>query len=65
MKNVLLTSLCILFTLVLPAQEKPEAKELPKGELFTSTQSVRINGVNINLNAETGTVQSISPVVRC
>lgn len=57
MKNHLISSLFILCTLAVFAQEKPEEKELPKGEQFTSTQSVRINGANINLSAETGTVQ--------
>jgi carboxypeptidase C (cathepsin A) len=58
MKTNLLTSLFILFfALVSFAQEKSESKELPKGEIFTSKQSVTINGKIINLDAETGTVQ--------
>jgi carboxypeptidase C (cathepsin A) len=57
MKNYLLSSLFILFTLCSFAQEKTEEKELPKGETFTSTQSVTIQGTKINLSAETGTVQ--------
>jgi len=39
------------------AKEKVEEKDLPKGEIFTSTQSVIIDGKTINLAAETGTVQ--------
>jgi carboxypeptidase C (cathepsin A) len=57
MKTNLLTSLFIFFALVSFAQEKTESKELQKGEIFTSTQSVTINGKTINLDAETGTVQ--------
>ena len=56
MKNQICTALFILSTLTSFAQEKPE-KELPKGELFTSTHSVTINGKTIALSAETGTVQ--------
>jgi|TARA_R110000737_G_scaffold157205_1_gene185728 carboxypeptidase C (cathepsin A) len=62
MKNYLITIVFAFFTIVLFAQEekKPEVKdvlELPKGEIFTSAQSVTINGKTINLVAETGTVQ--------
>ncbi|MFQ3214677.1 MAG: carboxypeptidase C (cathepsin A) [Marivirga sp.] len=57
MKNYLFTTAFVLFTLGSVAQEKPEEKELPKGEIFTSSQSVIINGKTINLDAETGTVQ--------
>ncbi len=39
------------------SQEKSKEKEIPKGEIFTSTQSVTIDGKNINLNTETGTFQ--------
>lgn len=39
------------------AQEKNEKKELPDGEIFSSTQSVTVNGKTITLAAETGTVQ--------
>nr|WP_299382367.1 carboxypeptidase [Allomuricauda sp.] len=39
------------------AQEKKEKKEIPDGEIFTSTQSVTINGRTISLATETGTVQ--------
>ena len=56
MKNQLCITLFILFTFISWAQEKSE-KELPKGELFTSTHSVTINGKAIALTAETGTVQ--------
>lgn len=37
-------------------QNKTEPKELPLGEIFTSTHSVTIDGKTINLEAETGTV---------
>lgn len=62
MKNYLITIVFALFTISSFAQEekKPEVhqiKELPKGEIFTSVQSVTINGKTINLEAETGTVQ--------
>ncbi len=57
MKNHLLTLVFILITIPFFAQEKSEETELPEGELFTSSQSVTINGKTINLSAETGTVQ--------
>ena len=57
MKNYLFTALFILFTLTSFSQEQTEKKELPLGEIFTSTQSVSINGKTINLDTETGTVQ--------
>ena len=58
MKNQLTTALCIIFTIATLAQEKPEVKkEIPKGEVFSSTQSVTINGKTIALSTETGTVQ--------
>ena len=56
MQNQLFTALFILFTLVSFAQEKSEVMELPKGELFTSTQSVTVNDKTITLHTETGTV---------
>ena len=56
MKNQLTTALCIIFTIATLAQEKPEVKkEIPKGEVFSSTQSVTINGKTIALSTETGT----------
>ena len=58
MKNQLCTTaVIILFTLASFAQDKSEEKELPKGEIFTSTQSVTINGKTITLATETGTLQ--------
>ena len=61
MKNQLCTVLFFLFTIVSFAQEKSEEKslekEVPKGEIFSSTQSVTINGKTITLATETGTVQ--------
>ena len=57
MSNQLLTSLFVLFTLTSFAQTDVDGTELPKGEIFTSNQSVTIDGKMINLIAETGTVQ--------
>lgn len=57
MKNQLLTSLFILFALASFSQEKSEKKVIPNGEIFTSTQSVTVNGQTINLDVETGTLQ--------
>ncbi|MGB5320085.1 S10 family peptidase [Eudoraea sp.] len=57
MKNRLCNTLFILFTFILFAQEKSEEKELPEGEIFTSTQTVTINGKTITLNTQTWTVQ--------
>jgi len=37
-------------------EKELELKELPKGEIFTSKQSVIINGQTINIDAETGTI---------
>lgn len=39
------------------AQEKNDKKTLPPGEIFQSTQTLRINGQTISLDTETGTVQ--------
>jgi carboxypeptidase C (cathepsin A) len=57
MKTQLLTTLFILFALVSFSQEKSKEKELPKGEIFTSSQSVTINGKTTSLDTETGTLQ--------
>jgi carboxypeptidase C (cathepsin A) len=38
-------------------EKEVELNVLPKGEIFTSKQTVIINGQTINLDAETGTVQ--------
>jgi carboxypeptidase C (cathepsin A) len=57
MKKLFLTPLLMLFFLVPFAQANSELQGLPKGEIFTSKQSVIINGKKINLDAETGTVQ--------
>lgn len=57
MKNqILFTFLAVFIILTAWSQEAPK-KEIPKGEIFTSTQSVTINGKTINLATETGTVQ--------
>ena len=57
MNTHLLTALFLLFTVASIAQSDSETKETPKGETFTSSQSVIIDGNTINLAAETGTVQ--------
>ncbi|WP_242158726.1 S10 family peptidase [Aestuariivivens sediminis] len=58
MNNQILIYLFILINLVSIAQEKkPEKKEIPKGEIFTSTQTVTISGKRIELATEVGTVQ--------
>lgn len=58
MKNQLTTALYILFAIAALAQEKSEVKkEIPQGEVFSSMQSVTINGKTIALSTETGTVQ--------
>ncbi|SDH04451.1 S10 family peptidase [Psychroflexus sediminis] len=57
MKNQLLTALFILYTLVSYSQEPTEDKKIPEGEVYTSSQSVSINGKTINLDTETGTIQ--------
>jgi len=59
MKISTFSILIFLFTLSLFAQEKTnsKSKELPKGEVFASTQSVTIAGKTINLATETGTLQ--------
>ena len=57
MKNILCSLLIILFAIASYAQEKSVEKEVPRGEIFTSMQSVTINGKTISLASETGTVQ--------
>ena len=62
MKNQLLVAVLVFFTLATFGQEPPKEKESPKkeipnGEIFTSTQSVTIDGKTIALATETGTVQ--------
>ncbi|MCL6265861.1 S10 family peptidase [Flagellimonas myxillae] len=54
-----LAFLLVLTFLAIPsiAQEKKEIKEIPDGEIFTSTQSVTIKGRTISLATETGTFQ--------
>ena len=39
------------------AQDPADAAPIPKGETFLSTHTVTIDGKNISLNAETGTIQ--------
>lgn len=59
MKNIMTSVLLILLTFNLFAGDKDEKKpmEIPKGEIFSSTQSVTIDGKKISLATETGTVQ--------
>ncbi len=51
------TILFLFFSLALIAQEDTTNDTLPAGEIFTSTQSVTIDGKTINLATETGTIQ--------
>ena len=57
MKNYFFIPVFAFFVVVSFAQEKPKEKLLPKGEVFSSTQSVTIKGKTITLATETGTVQ--------
>ncbi len=59
MKNHFFMLLLFLFSFSAFAQEEKnvEPKEIPQGEIFSSTQSVTIDGKTINLATETGTVQ--------
>ena len=62
MKNQILTFALVVFSLTLFAQGESEEKEspkkeIPKGEIFTTTQSVTIDGKTITLTTETGTLQ--------
>ena len=57
MKNQLLLTVFVLLVFVSFAQEGDEMEALPKGEIFTSTQSVTIKGKTISLATETGTLQ--------
>lgn len=57
MKQLAFALVLALLTIPSLAQDKTENKEIPNGEIFTSTQSVTINGRTITLATETGTVQ--------
>ncbi|TRX58876.1 carboxypeptidase [Fulvivirga sp. M361] len=57
MKTQCIAAALIFFTASSFAQEKTDQKDLPPGEIFTSTQSVTINGKIINLATEAGTLQ--------
>lgn len=57
MKKYLFICLFVILSSGLYAQEKSVENKIPKGEIFTSAQSVTIDGKNINLSTETGTVQ--------
>lgn len=59
MKKHLCTLAILLISITIFAQEdkKPESIVIPDAEVFSSTQTVTIQGKTINLYAETGTVQ--------
>ncbi len=56
-KPILLFYVFLLFSLHLFAQEKPTDKPIPEGEIFTSTQTVKINGTTHSLKTRAGTLQ--------
>jgi len=56
-KPILLCYVFLLFSLHLFAQEKPADKPIPEGEIFTSTQTVKINGTTHSLKTRAGTLQ--------
>jgi carboxypeptidase C (cathepsin A) len=56
-KSMLYLSLFLLFQFQVNAQEKPEEKAMPEAEVFTSTQTVRINGATHSLKTRAGTFQ--------
>lgn len=56
-KLILLFSLFVFFEAQLVAQEKTAEKAIPEGEVFTSTQTVRINNVTHTLKTRAGTMQ--------
>lgn len=56
-KPILLFYVFLLFSLHLFAQEKPADKPIPEGEIFTSTQTVKINGTTHSLKTRAGTLQ--------
>ncbi len=50
-------ALLLALTLTASGQSKGDQPAIPSGEIFTSTQTVTINGQTINLATEVGTVQ--------
>lgn len=55
--NKIILLCCIVCVISLQAQEKQESKPIPEGKIFSSKQTVRIDGKTINLNAQAGTIQ--------
>lgn len=56
-KNLLVLLLYILIVGTANAQEKPQDAPIPEAEVFTSTQTVRINGTTHSLKTRAGTLQ--------
>jgi carboxypeptidase C (cathepsin A) len=57
MKSILFSFLLVTFSIFSWSQDNSIENDIPEGEIFTSSQSVRIDGKTINLEAETGTLQ--------
>ncbi|MEO1451508.1 MAG: carboxypeptidase, partial [Bacteroidota bacterium] len=57
MRYAIFTVFIFFFTYALNAQNQTGEEGPPAGEIFTSSQSVTINGKTINLEVETGTVK--------
>ncbi|MCH6199570.1 carboxypeptidase [Aquiflexum sp. LQ15W] len=56
-KSILFVYVFLLLVFHINAQEKPEEKPMPEGEVFTSTQTVKINGATHSLKTRAGTFQ--------
>ncbi|MEM6768294.1 MAG: carboxypeptidase [Bacteroidota bacterium] len=56
-KTTLVGILFFCFSISVFSQEKEEKKEIPQGEMFSSTQSVTIKGRKLDFHTEAGTVQ--------
>jgi len=56
-KPILLLYVFLLLSISVIAQEKPAEKPIPEGEVFTSTQTVKINGATHSLKTRAGTLQ--------
>lgn len=57
MKKSILFVYVFLLAFQINAQEKPAEKPIPEGEVFTSTQTVKINGTTHSLKTRAGTLQ--------
>ena len=55
--RIILSLLCLSLLFTAGAQESTEKKGIPEGEIFTSTQTVSINGKTLSFATQTGTVQ--------